>query len=132
MEQLDADNDLLNLCQVSRKFYQLATPWLYRDIYVDVSKSSHRRLLRRVSSSGSQLPRHVRSLIIDTIEWGNLQAVFDLGLALAKLVNLDDLAISGAVVFLHCILGTLYHRHHGKDLNFPDLPPTPGLPQPVH
>ena len=89
--RLQSIQDLLNICLVSRQFYVLTIPHLYRDITIDLGRASHLRLLRRLERPGSHVSKTIRHLCVvcaDDKQVGHLdkvQRVFD------GLVNLETL-----------------------------------------
>lgn len=76
---LDDTNNWLNIAHVSRRFHQIAEPYLYRDVVLkkDVSADNNRPL-RQFTRSVILRPAlawHVRSLSISwTSDWGHIEA----------------------------------------------------------
>jgi hypothetical protein len=62
LEQVTSTQDLVNLCLVSHRLYLHTVPRLYRDLGLDLSRRSHRRLLRRLAQPTTLLPTLVREL----------------------------------------------------------------------
>ena len=89
--RLQSIQDLLSVCSVSRQFYVLAVPHLYRNTILDLSRASHLRLLRRLERLDSHVSKTIRDLRVvfaDDKQVGHLdklQRVFD------GLVNLEAL-----------------------------------------
>ena len=54
--------DLLSICSVSRQFYLLTVPHLYRNTILDLSRASHLRLLRRLERLDSHVSKTIRDL----------------------------------------------------------------------
>lgn len=132
VRSIDNVTDLINLCRASRQFYSLTVPRLYLRIDLDLSTSSHCRLLRRLQKGESEVLNYFRALSIVKIIEGYLQPLFGLGLILPKLQNLRELNISNSVIFPGCVLNSIIKCATGVVTASKPPIATPGTSQPMH
>ncbi|KAG9190238.1 hypothetical protein G6011_08326 [Alternaria panax] len=124
--------DVANLCLVSRQFYILAVPHLYRKVTLDFDRASHFRLLRRLGRPGSHLPVMIRHLHLCLEEKyaehrHRIEKLFD------GLTNLEELDWEGPLHIPVSILAKLYTRFRRARLSIKSKgalweSPTTGVP----
>ena len=111
--RLQSTQDLLSICLVSRQFYVLTIPHLYRDITIDLGRASHLRWLRRLERPGSHVSKTIRHLCVvcednkQADHLDKIRRVFD------GLVNLEELHWWGPIDMPISILDALHTRLHG-------------------
>jgi hypothetical protein len=110
--------DLISICRVSRKFYLLAVPHLYRETSFDLNRASHLRLLHRLEHPGCGIPRIIRRLAVLSVEEKHIDELFRIGkLIVATMGNLKELEWQGTLCMLVPIVETLHIRCPGIRLS---------------
>jgi len=115
--RLQSIPDLLSICSVSRQFYILTIPHLYRNTTVDLRRTSHLRLLRRLKRPDSHVSKTIRQLCVVCVDekqadhLDNVQGVFD------GLVNLEELEWCGPIDMPVSMLDALHTRFRGARVN---------------
>jgi hypothetical protein len=71
LEHSESKRDLLNICLVSRRLYILTIEVLYRDLSLDLSTASHRRLMQRLVHIKACLPQRIQILRVEA-SWQDL------------------------------------------------------------
>ncbi|KAF2799424.1 hypothetical protein K505DRAFT_370963 [Melanomma pulvis-pyrius CBS 109.77] len=102
--------DLPHTCLVSRKFYLLSVPWLYRNVKIDFSRHAHRHLLLRLLREDSRLPAKIRELDLNNAD---AAALLDLYSVFSRLTNLKSLTWTGSIqipLFVLKIVSTKFPR----------------------
>jgi len=100
-------DDLLALCLVSRRLYLVTTPYLYRNLRIDLTRASHIRLIQRLIYSGPQLARKIQCLTISGTEKQTDFQLQDIDLLLARIGCLREFAWNGSLDIPHQTLQTL-------------------------
>ncbi|KAH4006444.1 hypothetical protein HBI56_033540 [Parastagonospora nodorum] len=124
--------DLLALCLVSRRLYLVTTPYLYRNLRIDLTRASHIRLIQRLIHSGSQLASKIRWLTISGTEKQTDLQLQDIDLLFSRLVRLQEFAWNGSLDIPHHTLQTLRNRFPKAGLRIGALQTMlQGLPAPA-
>ena len=89
--------DLLNVCLVSRQFYMLSIPHLYRNISFDFRRTSHLRLLQRIERTGTGALKHIRSLCVTGIDKNYFEQLDRLERLICGLANLETFKWVGSI-----------------------------------
>jgi hypothetical protein len=106
----EGTQDLLSLCLVSRQFYILTTPHIYRKIRLDLDRASHHRLLQRLNQPESDIPKMIRSLYISDLKGKHIEQLPQINNLVDALVNLEKLKWYGPLEMPIYILHALYTR----------------------
>lgn len=112
-----SNNDLLNLCLVSRQLYLFTIPYLYRSVRLDFGRASHLRLLQRLVRPGSRLVEKIRILSILGTSRDSAIRLIDLYVLFSRLTYLQQLDWEGCLNIPHFILQTLHDRFPEARLN---------------
>jgi len=104
---LNNPEDLLQICLVSRKFYMLSTPWLYRGVRIDFSKATGVQLLARLARPGSKLPAQVRTLSLSHTEYATRMQIKQLCDISSNLNKLEILYWDGFVNVPYALLNAV-------------------------
>lgn len=86
----DSPESLLKLCKVSKQFYFISIPWLYRTVTINFSKRGT-ILLERLSNSSS-LARHVRQVVLKYCNCASARQWMLLSASLLKFTRLVNLS----------------------------------------
>lgn len=117
LEQVESAKELYNLCLVSRDMYLRVVPILYRNLDFRFWKASHRRLLARLGHPLSAVPRHIKRLSVDGLEYlnnaqlGNLHSVF------LRLKNLRHLRYKGPLAIPIPVLDLIHRNYPGATID---------------
>lgn len=101
--------DVASLSLVSRQFYILAVPHLYRKITLDLDRASHLRLLQRLERPGSHVPHMIRHLHV-CLEGKHAEHMPRIEKVFAGLTNLVELEWEGPFNVPVHLLDALYSR----------------------
>jgi hypothetical protein len=114
----DEQETLLSICLVSRRFYVLTVPFLYRNVKLDFSRPSHAQLVQRLAKPGSRLARRIRVLGIAGTEKAAALRLLDLYRVLfTRITNLQQLDWKGCLDIPQPILQALSVRFPTARLN---------------
>jgi hypothetical protein len=110
-------HNLLNICLVSRGLYLYVVPYLYRDVKLDLGRSSHARLLQRLAEPQCRLAQVIRTVAItdtekqDTVRWEHLYILF------MSLRYLQEFDWNGPMAMPYFLLQLIASRHPQARLN---------------
>ncbi|KAF2822754.1 hypothetical protein CC86DRAFT_71095 [Ophiobolus disseminans] len=108
---LDDTNHLFNVVEVSKRLYFLAMPLLYRDTTLDLARSTHQRLLRRLTRPGAQLPHAIRIIRLKGTSKQTPVQLLDLYVFFGSLTDIREFHWHGTLSIPHRFLEVLSCRH---------------------
>jgi hypothetical protein len=101
---------LLSICSVSRRFYILTVPYLYRNVRLDFARQSHLHLVRRLIKPKLPFAARIRTLSITGTDKMTTLRLLDLYILFARITKLQQLEWRGCLSIPHLILETLSLR----------------------
>jgi hypothetical protein len=107
---LNDKETLLSTCLVSRQFYLLTVPYLYRNVRLDLTRPSHVHLVRRLIKPKSRFVTRIRMLSITGTDKMTALRLLDLYVLFARITRLQQLEWRGCLSIPHPILETLSIR----------------------